>query len=136
MQSVTNVNCLYNTTCRTRKATFTLAKLIYHLLDCDYDRLQQQRRYRHRLQPGLGQDGAGGTSCYRRGGRVPLRCRPPHRKTVHRLVSVGSDHADVAILAVRSRPGISKKLTTEEENEGRRIILFHHVHHLNISCSR
>ena len=40
---------------------------------------------------------------------------------IARPVSVGSGHADVAVLAVRSRPGISKKLTTEEENEGRRI---------------
>jgi hypothetical protein len=49
---------------------------------------------------------------------MPSRCRPRRHKIVHLLVSVGSGHADdVAILVVRNRPGISKMLTTEEENE-------------------
>jgi hypothetical protein len=80
-----------------------------------------------------------GTSCCRRGA-TRSRCRPRHHKQSRHicgtvfiphtssLVSVRSGHTDVVILAIRSRPGISKKLTTEEENEGMRIILilFHH----------
>jgi hypothetical protein len=58
-----------------------------------------------------------GTSCCRRG----AACLQDVVLAIARPVSVGSGHADVAVLAVRSRPGISKKLTTEEENEGRRI---------------